>query len=68
LFCCACVDFNSELGEPNPSDWPGENGQEFIVPEDKETYDKYFKIHEFNILASDRIALNRTLKDWRIPK
>ncbi len=62
------LNFNLELGEPNPSDWPGEMGQQFNVPEDKQTYDKYFKIHEFNILASDRIALNRTLKDSRIPE
>jgi len=54
-----------ELGEPNPREWPGEEGREFDVPEDKQTYDKYFKIHEFNILASDRIALNRTLMDSR---
>ncbi|CAG2100908.1 unnamed protein product, partial [Medioppia subpectinata] len=52
-------------GEPNPSHWPGELGQKCIVPEDTETYNKYFKFHEFNVLASDRIALNRTLRDSR---
>lgn len=56
----------SELGERNPEDWPGENGRQFIVPEDKDTYNEYFQIHQFNILASDRIALNRSLKDSRL--
>ncbi|CAG2112277.1 unnamed protein product, partial [Medioppia subpectinata] len=52
-------------GKPNPSQWPGELGQKCIVPEDTETYNKFFKYHEFNVLASDRIALNRTLRDSR---
>ncbi|CAG2173966.1 unnamed protein product, partial [Oppiella nova] len=54
------------LGIPNPQEWPGELGQGVTVPEDQETYDKYFKVQQFNILASDRIALNRTLKDSRM--
>lgn len=32
---------------------------------DMQMYNEKFKIHQFNILASDRIALNRSLKDNR---
>ena len=57
-----CLDFL-----PNPREWPGEYGAAVKVPElnDTQMYNEKFKIHQFNILASDRIALNRSLKDNR---
>lgn len=51
----------------NPSSWPGENGKGVSIPkeEEKEKNEK-FKLNQFNLLASDRIALNRSLQDVRI--
>lgn len=46
----------------NPSSWPGENGKGVITPkEDEELKKEKFKLNQFNILASDKIALNRSL-------
>ncbi|XP_054166147.1 polypeptide N-acetylgalactosaminyltransferase 1-like [Oppia nitens] len=55
-----------KINDVNPSEWPGELGQKVIIPEDDQTINKYFKLHEFNILVSDRIALNRSLQDSRM--
>ncbi|KAL1427989.1 hypothetical protein MTO96_000329 [Rhipicephalus appendiculatus] len=57
-----------ELGE-NPSDWPGERGRGVeIGPEEEALKKEKFKLNQFNLLASDRIALNRSLPDVRLEK
>lgn len=51
----------------NPTNWPGENGKGVEIPKEQEEEKKEkFVINQFNILASDKIALNRTLKDVRL--
>ena len=48
---------------------PGDNGRAVIIPEDKKEESKEkFKIHQFNLIASDMMSLNRTLPDYRIAK
>lgn len=50
----------------NPSHWPGEMGRAVVIPpEEEELRREKFKLNQFNLLASDRIALNRTLPDVR---
>lgn len=50
----------------NPSHWPGENGRGVVMPEElKEIAETRFKENQFNIQASDLIALNRTVPDQR---
>ncbi|XP_022659187.1 polypeptide N-acetylgalactosaminyltransferase 13-like [Varroa jacobsoni] len=52
----------------NPSHWPGENGKAVQIPPEEENLRKEkFKINQFNLLASERIALNRSLPDMRLP-
>ncbi|XP_071961412.1 polypeptide N-acetylgalactosaminyltransferase 1-like isoform X5 [Antedon mediterranea] len=47
-------------------DAPGEMGKPVIIEqENKAESDRLFKINEFNLMASDRVALNRTLPDVR---
>ncbi|XP_078259994.1 polypeptide N-acetylgalactosaminyltransferase 13 [Rhinoraja longicauda] len=46
---------------------PGEMGKAVLIPkEDQEKMRELFKINQFNLLASDLIALNRTLPDVRL--
>ncbi|KAI1279614.1 Polypeptide N-acetylgalactosaminyltransferase 1 [Halotydeus destructor] len=51
--------------ESNPSDWPGENGKPYSPPEPEAEQVEKFKLHYFNVLASERIAFNRTVPDKR---
>lgn len=45
----------------------GEGGQPVVMPEDQEALAKEkFKINQFNLVASDMIALNRSLEDARL--
>lgn len=55
------------LGEgTNPPDWPGENGRAVNLPESlKSEVEKQFSENQFNIYASNLIAINRTLRDIR---
>lgn len=54
-------------GEPhNPPNWPGENGRGVVIPSHlKKVEKKRFKENQFNILASDLMALNRSVPDQR---
>ncbi|XP_069791627.1 polypeptide N-acetylgalactosaminyltransferase 13 isoform X4 [Narcine bancroftii] len=46
---------------------PGEMGKAVLIPkEDQEKMSELFKINQFNLMASDMIALNRTLPDVRL--
>lgn len=50
----------------NPSNWPGEDGHAVIIPEElKLESKKRFKENQFNIVASELTALNRTVPDQR---
>ena len=46
---------------------PGDGGRAVKVPSDREAEAKEtFKINQFNLVASDMMALNRTLPDYRM--
>ena len=50
----------------NPSHWPGENGRAVIIPDHlKEEAKRRFPENQFNIVASDIMALNRSVPDQR---
>ena len=50
----------------NPPFWPGENGRGVTIPDKlKKESEKRFKENQFNIVASDLIALNRSVPDQR---
>uniref|UniRef100_A0A1W7RB35 Polypeptide N-acetylgalactosaminyltransferase n=1 Tax=Hadrurus spadix TaxID=141984 RepID=A0A1W7RB35_9SCOR len=51
----------------NPSKWPGENGKAVVIGKEEEKLkNEKFKLNQFNLLASDRIAVNRSLLDVRM--
>lgn len=51
----------------NPLHWPGEMGKAVVISKEEENLkNEKFKLNQFNLLASDRIALNRTLIDVRM--
>lgn len=46
---------------------PGENGKAVVIGKDEENEkNEKFKLNQFNILASDKILLNRSLPDVRL--
>ena len=48
----------------NPPGWPGEGGRPVVIPEKLHAEaKKRFAENQFNILASDLIALNRSIKN-----
>jgi polypeptide N-acetylgalactosaminyltransferase len=50
----------------NPNSWPGENGRAVVIPQHlKKLSEDRFKENQFNILASDLMALNRSVPDQR---
>ena len=56
----------SEGERKNPDSWPGENGRGVVIPPSlKKLSEKRFKENQFNILASDLMALNRSVPDQR---
>ena len=51
----------------NPPDWPGEGGKAVNIPVKlKKVANKRFKENQFNIVASDMIAINRSIPDSRL--
>jgi hypothetical protein len=61
---------NKEKSEKvtNPPDWPGEGGEAVEIPGHlKEESERRFKENQFNIVASELIALNRSIPDNRAP-
>ncbi|CAF4196285.1 unnamed protein product [Rotaria sordida] len=60
--------FGSDSGS-NPSHWPGEGGRGVVIPADlKDSAKKRFAENQFNIVASDLMALNRSINDQRSSK
>lgn len=50
-----------------PHEGPGEMGKPVVIPkEDQEKMKDMFKINQFNLMASEMIALNRSLPDVRL--
>ena len=50
----------------NPVTWHGEDGREVVVPRDLQAeVDRRFKENNFNVVASDLIALNRSIPEQR---
>uniref|UniRef100_A0AAX7T3P8 Polypeptide N-acetylgalactosaminyltransferase n=1 Tax=Astatotilapia calliptera TaxID=8154 RepID=A0AAX7T3P8_ASTCA len=50
-----------------PRDGPGEGGKPVVIPkEQQEKMKEMFKINQFNLMASEMIALNRSLPDVRL--
>lgn len=50
-----------------PRDGPGEGGKPVVIPkENQEKMKEMFKINQFNLMASEMIALNRSLPDVRL--
>lgn len=57
------------LAATNPPNWHGEGGRAVAIPNELQAESKdRFKENQFNILASDLIALNRSIKDQRSAK
>ncbi|EDW08608.1 polypeptide N-acetylgalactosaminyltransferase 3 [Drosophila mojavensis] len=57
-------DYNINQFEPKQGE--GADGRPVIIPlRDRFRMQRFFKLNSFNLLASDRIPLNRTLKDYR---
>lgn len=50
----------------NPTNWPGENGRGVVIPSNlKKQSEKRFTENQFNVVASELIALNRNVPDQR---
>lgn len=50
-----------------PRDGPGEGGKPVVISkENQEKMKEMFKINQFNLMASEMIALNRSLPDVRL--
>uniref|UniRef100_A0A3B3QKV5 Polypeptide N-acetylgalactosaminyltransferase n=1 Tax=Paramormyrops kingsleyae TaxID=1676925 RepID=A0A3B3QKV5_9TELE len=71
---CNKCDDKKERGLPGrdevvqkPHDGPGEMGKPVVIPkENQEKMKELFKINQFNLMASEMIALNRSLPDVRL--
>jgi hypothetical protein len=58
---------NTNNFDPRPG--AGKNGNPVVIePKDLLKMQQYFQINRFNLLASDRIPLNRSLPDFRRKK
>ncbi|XP_046647991.1 putative polypeptide N-acetylgalactosaminyltransferase 10 [Daphnia pulicaria] len=59
---------HKQIEQESKQTGPGEQGLAFYLsPEDEKIKDSLYKVNGFNALVSDRINLNRTLKDIRHP-
>jgi hypothetical protein len=57
------------IGATNPPNWHGEAGRAVVIPTElKQEAAKRFTENQFNIIASDLMALNRSIKDQRSPR
>lgn len=64
-YVCLCVSTVDTLTRPR--DGPGEGGKPVVIPkESQEKMKEMFKINQFNLMASEMIALNRSLPDVRL--
>lgn len=59
------ITYDSVPSHENPAEWPGERGRGYVPDATKEQVDKTFPIHNFNVIASEKIALNRSIPDSR---
>ncbi|XP_031617135.1 polypeptide N-acetylgalactosaminyltransferase 1-like [Contarinia nasturtii] len=50
------------------SDLPGDGGEPVVVPSILEEFSDAYSEYQINILASNRVAVNRSLPDYRDPK
>ncbi|CAF0762122.1 unnamed protein product [Didymodactylos carnosus] len=58
--------FKYDASATNPTSWHGEGGRAVVIPQQlKLEAKKRFKENQFNIVASDLIALNRSINDQR---
>jgi hypothetical protein len=58
--------FVVSIKNENPSDWPGEMGEAYMPPEHlKAESQRRFPENMFDIVASDQIALDRSMPDIR---
>lgn len=69
--CCTdwwlCIVWCVSVLKPRAPAGPGEMGQAVIIPEAQQAEMKEkFKINQFNLMASDLISVNRSLKDVRM--
>lgn len=65
IMLCMCVSTADALARPR--DGPGEGGKPVVIPkENQEKMKEMFKINQFNLMASEMIALNRSLPDVRL--
>ena len=59
--------YTERLPVPVNVNFTGEMGEKVLTPEDQMAEKKEkFKIHQFNLLVSDQISVNRSLKDVRM--
>jgi hypothetical protein len=61
-FEVSAIDFHRESQNQNPFDWPGELGAAVVLSESLiAESERRYKENEFNIVASELVALNRSL-------
>lgn len=62
---CTCLCLTAVISRNQEG--PGEMGKAVLIPkDDQEKMKELFKINQFNLMASDLIALNRSLPDVRL--
>lgn len=65
MYMCTCVCLTAVISRNQEG--PGEMGKAVLIPkDDQEKMKELFKINQFNLMASDLIALNRSLPDVRL--
>lgn len=65
IYMCTCVCLTAVISRNQEG--PGEMGKAVLIPkDDQEKMKELFKINQFNLMASDLIALNRSLPDVRL--